>query len=333
MQAHWRFWLARIRDCGKTAVVRKRKGIAIFFLLAIVVSVAGLYLARPRGPMYQGRSLRSWLAQLDDGQHDNGLMWESWTEVIRRRTAKQNAAAEAIRQMGTNSLPYLVQALTSRDSDQKIKIMLLLKKQSWIKVDISTAEEMRRPAALALDILGPAAEPYVPQLTDALWDKTSVMGGGHTSKAAAIALGAVGPEGWAVLRESLTRSNFSTIYGTWALGSRRVTEPGAVEALLAVVTNNINANGSEKALAAWSLGEIGQESERVVPVLIAALQSPDNDLRWSAADSLGKFGTNAQSSVPALVKALQDPNASVHNNALKSLKVIDPKTAESLETK
>jgi len=93
--------------------------------------------------------------------------------------------------------------------------------------------------------------------------------------------------------------------------------------------------------AAWALGEVADNSEKVVNALvktfedrdtrprtfgiislaklckdaplqlIAALKSENATVRWCAADALGRIGPGAKNAVPALVKQLQDPEARV----------------------
>jgi HEAT repeat protein len=294
--------------------MRTRRIIGIVFV--VVVMVVAFNRLIPREPEYQGRPLTSWLKKFGDGDTNNSLTWERWPDL----TPAQMEAAEAIRQMGTNSLPYLLRALTNQDSKLKLIVMSVLHKQSRFKVPVPMADEDRRRAALALHALGPMAKPAIPELTRYLNDYPA-------GKSAAIALAGIGPEGWAVLTQALTNKNgWTTICAAWALGNHRATVPGTVAALIGQVTNS---TGGSAALTEWALAEIGQDSEVVVPVLIHSLQSSSaNDVRWSAAQALGKFGTNALSAVPALLQAQQqDSDAQVRNYAKDSLKLIDPDAA------
>jgi HEAT repeat protein len=251
------------------------------------------------------------------------LTWQPWDQQATPKPGRAEAE-EAIRQMGTNVLPYLLRAVTNRDSALKTKIIELLGKQAHFRIPIPMAARHRREAEVAFHALGPAASNAVPELGQAL--NASDM---DISGTAASALAGIGPEGWVALTRTLSNSNsWSTVCASWALGSHRASVPGTVAGLIGQVTNTTP--GGSAALAEWALGEIGQDSEEVVPVLINSLQSSNaSDVRWSAAEALGKFGTNARSAIPILLQALQDPDMSVRNNTKTSLKQIDPKAVNN----
>ena len=65
-----------------------------------------------------------------------------------------------------------------------------------------------------------------------------------------------------------------------------------------------------------TLARIGTDA---VPSLIAALSSPDNDIRANSARALARMGPRAQNAVPALIAALHDPDETVRQNAVRAL--------------
>jgi len=98
-----------------------------------------------------------------------------------------------------------------------------------------------------------------------------------------------------------------------------------VNSLIELLTNNV-AFHSE--VSAWALGELGEEPETVVPVLLNVYQSSAGDsLRAAAGDALGRFGAKAQSAIPALLKELQDTNVVMRWHATNALRSIDPEAA------
>ncbi len=300
------------------ACVRTRKIIAITALFIILLAI--FHELVPHPPQYHGKSLSYWLSLIDDRERNDDLTWEPW-QYRGELSSSNSQAAEAIRQMGTNSLPYLIAALSRRDPALKLKIIGLLNKQSWVAFHIPLASEEQRAAALALHVLGPMAKPVIPQLKKIL-DETKTFDPG---KQVALALAGIGPEGWIVLTQAATNSYlWEADCAIWALGSHRAAVAGTVPALLRNLTNTLSQTGP---LAAWALGEIGANHEQVVPVLMIALNFPAVDVRWSAAEALGKFGTNALAAVPALLHALQDTDAQVRNNSKDALKKIDPEAA------
>ncbi|WP_160164662.1 HEAT repeat domain-containing protein [Pedosphaera parvula] len=299
--------------------MRKSRQIAVFIAVTLVVITVWVCFSRSREPEFQGRSLSAWLKQLDDGDTDRGIEWSVWRP---RQSSSQAQAAQAIREIGTNSLPFLIKRMTRHESPLKTKALdFLRKKQSWIKIPLST-NHYPRQAALAFDVLGPLAKPAVPALS-------SILTNSQFSKEATIALAAIGPEGWTVLYDKLADTNASANSWVksciiWGMAGHHVTQPGTTELIMIEVTNRNHSSGG---IAGWALGELGTNQDQVIPVLIKGLQSPDLATRWGACNGLGKFGTNAIIAVPALLQSLQDSNISVKNHAREALKLIDPEAA------
>src|SRR5580765_8380485 len=100
------------------------------FLLLLAVSLGTLFwTVRPRKqPIYQGRTVQEWLADLD--QHNS----------------KAERATIAIKALGTNSLPILMKELTARDSRLKIFTRKLI--QTWFspKASFVSADRLRERA-------------------------------------------------------------------------------------------------------------------------------------------------------------------------------------------
>jgi HEAT repeats len=302
--------------------MKKRKSILFTLLLiAILIGVARLML-RLREPVYQGKFLSLWLRQLDDGSPVTGLAWESWGMNY---TPQQTQAIHAIRQMGTNSFPYLLHAMGREDSALKLKLVQLLSKQSWLKVHVPLASENRRPAALALDALGPATKSLVPDLQK-VFSRNPANFDPAFHRDVTIALAAIGPEGWAVLAQEISNTNgWAGTCAVWGLASHHATvSPATLASLMAAVTNKA---GHDGAISAWALGELAQDREHVIPVLINGLGSSSDDIRFASAEALGKFGTNAASAVPALLKTLADTQQDVRSYSSNALMAIDPEAA------
>ncbi|EEF63260.1 HEAT repeat domain-containing protein [Pedosphaera parvula] len=307
--------------------MRKRsRALLAFMLIAFAGGLMWLIL-HTREPHYAGRSLSSWLNQLESKngvagfETDGGLMWDEWHSP---RSPEEERAAEAIRQIGTNSFPYLLHALTNKDSRFMEKLKDISARESWITINLPRPNVARRRAVLALDALGPMAEPVLPELTQALFDKKG-------SKGAAAALSAVGPKGWSILTRTLNSTNdWSAIYSVWALGHQRVATPETMEALISAGTNR---NNGVHALSGWALGMIGQEKERVIPLLITRLSSPSMDLRFGALAGLSKFGTEASNAVPAMLDLMKENNSFLKPQIDTALKAIDPDAAAKASVK
>lgn len=301
--------------------MRKHRCTLIFVICTIAIACFAWMLLNRRAtaPIYQGRSLDSWITQLDDGDrdHETGLALSAWPTGAAVSKSKA-AATEAIRQIGTNAIPFLVAEVTRNDPRTLIKLKNFLRNHTrfgtaGLSNRIEKQKILRHQAALGLAALGPDAKPALPELMKAF----------HTSyhtKQVTISIAAIEPEGWIELTKAITNSNESlALHGIWGLGMHRAAVPGTIDALLHTLTNS---SSTLIDISAWALGEIRQEPERVVPALISALDSPSADLRRQAVSSLGKFRSQAESAIPALRLTLEDQNNEVRRRATKALKAI-----------
>src|SRR5712691_9374007 len=144
----------------------ERTSMHIFFtiMLSAFLAGAGCSTLPSREPHYQGRSLTDWLNDYARTQFANDP--EPWTPAWTDGDRAVRARAEsAVRQIGTNALPFLMKMVTSKYE---------LKGYGPV-------------AALGFQILGPAAKPAVPALVAMLDDE-------RLSPEATAALGAIGPE-------------------------------------------------------------------------------------------------------------------------------------------
>jgi HEAT repeat protein len=80
------------------------------------------------------------------------------------------------------------------------------------------------------------------------------------------------------------------------------------------------------------LGEIRQEPERVIPILVKFLDEPQNPqhsiiIRADAIWSLRQFGAQAKPAVLVLLRLLNDAHEGIRSDATNALKAIDPEAA------
>ena len=136
--------------------MNKRRRVGLCICLGLVISAAAFFALRPREPVYQGKRLSVWLRDLDD----NTLAADS-----------RNRAVDAVRQIGSNCVPTLVEMLHSSDSWLKRKLMELVGNQSRIRFHFTTAPERRSRAIRGIEVSGPAA---IPMLIDLLNDKAAM---------------------------------------------------------------------------------------------------------------------------------------------------------------
>src|SRR5579863_7150233 len=136
---------------GKVKPLRVRITALLFVILA-----GGLVwlLARsvPPDPVYGGKRLSVWLQTYDPSSpHARGS--REWSETD-----------EAVRHIGTNAVPRLLDWLRQSDSSLKLKLVAWARKQPFIKIHFVPAATRNREASLAFVALGNNARNAVPGL-------------------------------------------------------------------------------------------------------------------------------------------------------------------------
>jgi hypothetical protein len=211
---------------------------------------------------------------------------------------------------------------------------------------VSLGEEdprIRRGATWALEELGDprAAEPLVAALRDSDWDVRRMAVEALVKMAGRCTVGplltALRNEDWDVRRKAaivLGATGYSQAVGpliavlrgetdaveviaeaTWALG--KLGDLRAVDSIM-VVWEEWGSNAKCRQAAIWALGRLGDP--RSMPLLLAALQDTDNDVRWVAAEGLGQLGD--PDAVEPLITALRDDDGAVRKAAAEALKEI-----------
>jgi hypothetical protein len=168
---------------------KRRKLIAVV-LLALAAVVACVFVLPDREPAWQGKTLGAWLRDFDADKPESRV-----------------SAAEALRQIGTNAVPLIIQRLQhpgprspSTILALKLKLSELLSKQSLVKIQFRPGATPRHQALTAIDALGPAAANALPALTKLLHEKPP-------DSRAPYVIARIGPEGLPLLRQALTNEN------------------------------------------------------------------------------------------------------------------------------
>jgi hypothetical protein len=253
--------------------MRKRVHLALTVVLLALAGVAAWLGLREREPVYQGHRLSFWLEILMTPSH-----------------ADDRVAQEAIRHIGTNALPVLIEKLQAQDTWLEQLMLTWAKNHKFIPFHFKSAYERRNEALCGYKALGPLASGQVPSLIDMLTHDPSP----DVRYAAASALGCIGP------------------------GARL-----AVPALLHATKDT---DGYVRRCAFWAFGQIRPDPELGVPVLVAGLADSDLHARLGAAYSLGEYGPAAKAAVPLLLRWLAK-HGSEHDAAASALKAIDPAAA------
>ncbi len=122
-------------------------------VLTASAGIAWWLLTSPESePVYQGKRLGAWLAELDKEMPAANISWTN------------GPAATAIQQIGTNAVPYLHSRLEAKDSRLKTALITFTSKHAGLGIHLTPAEVLRHRAALAVFCLGPRGSPLMPDI-------------------------------------------------------------------------------------------------------------------------------------------------------------------------
>jgi hypothetical protein len=214
-----------------------------------------------REPVYRGKTLTLWLRTY------------AYSSSYGRYSRAWNEADDAVHHIGTNGIPILLRMIRQKDSNLKLRLVALAKKQRLIKIHFVPAAERNVEASRAFIVLGDVAKGAVPALLKLCNENISV-------------------DSRCAIEDSLA----------W-IG------PAAKPAIPVLLHATTNSAPKVRANALWALGEIHAEPRLCIPVLIHALSDSNEWARLSAAHALGMFGTNAQSAVPWLMELAKNPKS------------------------
>jgi len=235
---------------------RKRRILLAVLVIALAGGVTWLLWPAPE-PVYGGKPLSYWLEGFD--ARDSYLTYSSSNAVPTRAGAN-----DALLQMGTNAIPFLLRMLQAPNPSFKDRLWLFAQKQHFVKIPYAP-KHLNGNAYHAFCFLGPKACSAVPQLIEMLEGNDSAT----VQTAVPVIFGEIGPS--------------------------------AAAAVPVLVKKTAHTNLVVRADAIYALGQIHAESKLVVPALIKCLSDPEAMVRAQAAWALGKFGKDAKSAIPALL--------------------------------
>jgi len=243
---------------------------AFFCLLAVQPAQAS-------EPSYNGKPLSEWLLVLQEGHTLSG------------KPVETSDAQEAVRQIGTNGIPTLIDLLSVYDERSAKKVLSKLHNKeltAWFKYDEnidSSCKNLRNLGLHGFSVLGTNAEFAVPQITNVL---------AFSDEWARVLL-ALGPKGFSALTNALNGPNAGVRdIVIRSLGKEGGGDPEVIKQLLVNALKDRDI--SVRLDAADSLQ--GKEPDVVIPALIPLLS--DNNYRWRAANLLAAYGPAAKSVAP-----------------------------------
>jgi len=256
----------------------------LIFIGVLVLSALIVVVVRPdREPKYQGRSLSEWLARLAAGPDGDPPQ-------------QAQEAQQAIRHIGTNALPYLLEWVQYERPRWKSSLNRITGGRLG-KYDL-LLDYKNEPRA---DQAAEAFLPLGPQACGAITRLLRLMN--NTNRDDSVARAAI------------------------AIGNMGTNARPALPGLIMLLTNQ---NDLTVECAIGALKELKLEPQLVVPALANCLLNSNHHIRYFAAQTLGRFGGEARSAVPALVRTLADSDAGIRRCASNALRAIDPKALERL---
>lgn len=288
---------------------KKRRLVFIAGLAGATILAIVWLLSPPNEPRYQGRPLSFWANQL-----------VYTTNNLPYTTTLSDAAAGAVREIGTNALPPLLHWMSYRENTTRFKVAQWLadKKAPVAVVSLLLPNSSPRGRAiLCFQALGPDAKAAVPALARMLQEP-------EDARSAVRALCAIGKPGAAALRETLPtipdpilRANIfnELFYGV---------SPEMQIELAPLLAQSLKEDSSYAVSmsAARILARFTNAAAVAVPALVAALRHKDGGTRFTAAISLRLYGKDAAAAIPQLESMLNDANPQVRIEVTNTLSVI-----------
>jgi len=276
----------------------------LIVVLGVAITAAAFFALRPREPVYQGKRLSEWLADFN-----------------RAGRGQVNQEAEnAIRQIGTNALPFLVTDLCTLDSPYKLALMRWYNKWSPIKLRFRPWVDRRGPALMAFYLLGnagkleKATKPFIPTIGKLLDSQP---------EKAAFALLYSGADSIPSLTDTLSRSNRTV--RIWAAVALAKLNLGVEKRGLSYGVTESEYSGQTICRPFFSY------SADDIPAFVTNLKSTNLLVRAATAEATIELqNTDWKSTiVPALQPLLKDNDIRVRNAAAQGLQCIDAAAAKA----
>ena len=234
----------------------------------------------------------------------NGVRLRRW---LTRLSADDPQAETAIRNIGTNAIPPLLDLISK--SDSSVMAHLFQRLPSLQRFVPSTNAD-HFSGWMGFRSLGQIAEPAIPQLAR-LVEST------NSSRMAALALASVGPLGVEALVRASGNSN-PTIrcHIMLALGAART---GTLTAFRAITNSLGEPEYIVRFAAADSLGHLAVNPDASVAALVNATRDTNRAVRYAATSSLGSFQRISDIASNHLATAARDPDSLISSAARNAI--------------
>jgi len=167
--------------------MKPRRSLAWIALVATAALVT-VRLLTPHEPKFEGKPLSAWVMML----HPSGRGYDP--KDFEEQSRIHERGVEAVRAIGTNALPFLLQEVLVRDRPLKRAFMRLVERQSFIGFRWASAEDRRLRAVSGFEALRPVGVSAVPALLDLFAGDPDVAFCASVRDNSALSLGRFGPQ-------------------------------------------------------------------------------------------------------------------------------------------
>lgn len=246
----------------------------------LVIAVAVGVLVSDREPVYKGKRLTQWLAEMQAAGMNN--------------RAKRNECRDAIYAIGTNAVPTLIRMVNCKDSPVKLKAIQFLGPKWSERLKIRRAGYYYSKATFGFSSLREKAAPAVPALIDLLHNRDRGV-----QAAAAECLSDIGPEAGSATQDLVNvLHNCTGNDGILILSAMDGLRGPGRNIEIAVPELLIWINGERKS---WNYVQhavevlycYGPPAKAAIPALQSLLNDPDPNLSNAAFNSLWRIDRQA----------------------------------------
>jgi HEAT repeat protein len=285
--------------------VRKHRKLVTALVGFAAAALLIALLARDRQPTYQGQRLSA-LLEIYGSHPDDPQVAAN--------------AENALRHIGTNAIPFLLQWISYEPSPLRTKLDSLIEKvpDRWRPRWMDSPGSRSFDAAVAFAVLGAAGSNAIPHLTKQAVTATNEQG----TQRATIALSGIGPQALPALLEMTTNSH--TMIRYFAIAAISTLGQSASPALPRLIKSLDDPQVEVSCCAADALGRLALDPATSIPALTNLLTNADPARRAYAARGLGGFAQAARPAARHLQNALLDPDGWPQDEARRALDAIAP---------
>lgn len=287
----------------------------------VFLSLLAISSVQASEPVYNGKPLSEWLYAMS--------LLPSAYEHLYNPQPGEPSPADAVRQIGTNAIPTLLEIL-GVTVENKSRVLQKLKCREFreeFSLPGMPDDDLRDMAVRSFGLLGTNAVSAIPQIA-------KLFGNRETCSGAAQALALLGPKGFAALTNGLSSKN-DDIRGVaiWAIGEKASADSNTVARIMIDCLKDLQNRGEAARYLA------GKDPTLAIPALLPLLDEDTNfAVIEGACRALSSYGPTAKIAVPKLLSlytnaVVQGDKATVSTMQLMwALKAIDMEAAKQAET-